>query len=426
MRVHIIGAGLAGLAAAVRLSSAGLAVSLYESAPRAGGRCRSFHDAHLGCVIDNGNHLLMSGNHAAMSYLESIGARGRLAGPQDADFPFYDVATGARWHLRPSRGVIPWWILDAKRRVPNTKASSYLSAVNLLKASADATVTDCIAPESCLYRNFWEPLTVAALNAAPDQAAARLMRPVLLETFLKGADACRPLVARDNLADTLVDPALALLEARGVDIRFGCRVRALTMADDMVSAIATEDSVIPVRETDVVISAVPSWIAETLIPGLTVPPPGDAIVNVHYRLPATAGIAGQVNISGLVGGIAQWIFVRGDLASVTISAAGALAEEDADSIAAQCWSNVAEALNLGALPQPPARVIKEKRATFAQTPSGLAARPSTTTHVQNLLLAGDWTATGLPATIEGAVRSGFKAADITLQRRSTAVQTEAA
>src|SRR4051812_16428756 len=103
-RVHIIGAGVAGLAAAVRL--AGPSLTVYEAAPRAGGRCRSYHDAQLDRVIDNGNHLLMSGNYAAMAYLAEIGASDRVAGPRDAAFPFVDVATGARWSLRPGRSAI--------------------------------------------------------------------------------------------------------------------------------------------------------------------------------------------------------------------------------------------------------------------------------------------------------------------------------
>lgn len=419
MAVHVIGAGLAGLAAAIRLTSAGTAVRVYEAAPRAGGRCRSYHDAHLDCVIDNGNHLLMSGNHAAMSYLDAIGARDRLAGPSSAAFPFLDVETGARWDLRPSRGRIPWWILDAQRRVPGTTPSSYLSALRLIQARPHETVADLIAPGTRLYRTFWEPLTVAALNTAPEQAAAILMRPVLLETFLKGADACRPLVARESLADTLVDPALKTLAGAGAEVRLGCRVRALSFGGGRVETFDTDDGSVSVAAADIVILAVPSWVAQTLVPDLRAPPPGEAIVNVHYRLPQAVTAPGEVKITGVVGGLAQWLFVRGDLASVTISAAGAVADEPAEAIATRCWRDVALTLANRAMAEPPSRVIKEKRATFAQTPDAVALRPPTVTKITNLLLAGDWTATGLPATIEGALRSGMRAADIARERLVT-------
>ena len=408
--VHIVGAGMAGLAAAVRLRHLGRNLTVYEAAPRAGGRCRSYHDPLLDCVIDNGNHLLMSGNTAAMAYLQEIGARDRLAGPAEAAFPFVDVTSKARWCVQPGAGVIPWWILDAKRRVPQTKPSDYLSAWRLLHADDASTVADCVGTSGTLYRCFWEPLTVGAINTDPTQAAAALMRPVLRETFMRGAEACRPLVARVSLADALIDPALEKLTAAGVNIRHGARVRALTFDGGAVTALDVDGTAIALAADDVVILAVPPWIAETLVPNLAVPPPGEPIVNVHYRLPRAVTAPGEVRIVGVIGGLAQWVFARGDLASVTISAAGAVVERSAEDISAACWADVAFALELGDAAEPRSRVVKERRATFAQTPKTQKLRPGTMTATRNLLLAGDWTATGLPATIEGALRSGFKAA----------------
>ncbi|MFW6027197.1 MAG: FAD-dependent oxidoreductase, partial [bacterium] len=108
-KIHIVGAGLAGLAAAVRLAGNGHEVALYEGAGQAGGRCRSFTDARLGCLIDNGNHLLMSANRAALAFLGEIGAQNSLIGPARASYPFYDMHTGKSWRLRPNRGPVPYW-----------------------------------------------------------------------------------------------------------------------------------------------------------------------------------------------------------------------------------------------------------------------------------------------------------------------------
>jgi squalene-associated FAD-dependent desaturase len=418
-RIHIIGAGMAGLAAAVRLAQFGARVNVYEAAPRAGGRCRSYHDPQLDCVIDNGNHLLLSGNTAVAAYLNEIGARDRLAGPTEAAFPFVDVTTGARWCVRPGDGVIPWWIFNAKRRVPQTSATDYISVLRVLRADARSTMADCVGTSGALYRGFWEPLTVGAINTIPERAAAALMAPVLRETFMKGAAACRPLVARESLADTFVDPALAKLSKAGVNVRLGARVRAVNIASGAITSLDI-DGTIESTSDDVVILAAPSWIAETLVPGLKVPPAGEPIVNVHYRLPHAVIAPGGVKIVGVIGGCAQWVFARGDLASVTISAAASVVDQTAEALSAACWRDVALALELNDQKEPPSRVVKERRATFAQTPEAQALRPETATGWHNLLLAGDWTATGLPATIEGALRSGFKAAALAAQKMSTA------
>lgn len=417
--VHIIGAGVAGLAAAVRLAHLGPRLTVYEAAPRAGGRCRSYHDPQLDCVIDNGNHLLLSGNTAAMAYIAAIGASDRLSGPAEAAFPFIDVRTGARWTLRPGNGAIPWWIFDRARRVPGTRALEYFSALRLLNAGADATVSDCVGHDGTLFRNFWEPLAVAALNESAAEGAAALMGPVLRETFLKGSAACRPLIARYSLADTLVDPAVKLLTDADVNVRFGTRVRGMVFENGRVAALDVDGISIAVAANERVILAVPAWVAGTLVPELAPPPAGQAIVNIHYRLPAPATGA-EPRIIGLVGSSAQWVFARGDMASVTVSAADDIVDQEADDIARRCWPEVAAALQIAANVQPPSRVVKEKRATFAQTPAAIKLRLSARTPYANLLLAGDWTATGLPATIEGAIRSGFTAAQMAAGQMNSA------
>ena len=410
---------MAGLAAAVRLAHLGPRLTVYEAAPRAGGRCRSYHDPQLNCVIDNGNHLLLSGNTAAMAYVAEIGASDQLSGPTEAAFPFVDVSTGARWTLRPGNGAIPWWVFDRARRVPGTHALEYLSALRLLNAGADATVSDCVGNDGALFRNFWEPLAVAALNESAADGAAVLMGPVLRETFLKGSAACRPLIARHSLADTLVDPAVKLLANAGVSVRFGTRVRAITFQNGRAAALDVDGSSIPVADDDRVIAAVPAWVAADLVPGLVTPPAGQAIVNVHYRLPMAVTGDAPV-IVGVVGGLAQWVFARGDLASVTISAADSVADDTSEDIARRCWPDVAAALQIKADREPPSRVVKEKRATFAQKPGSIQHRAAARSSYANLLLAGDWTATGLPATIEGAIRSGFTAARLAADQSNRA------
>jgi hypothetical protein len=155
---------------------------------------------------------------------------------------------------------------------------------------------------------------------------------------------------------------------------------------------------------------VPAPVARDLIPSLKVPEAHAAIINAHFRLPAGPGPAAAPALVGMVGGLCQWVFVRGDVASVTISAADRLLDQPAETLAPALWREVVIALGRQGESLPPWRLVREKRATFLQTPEQVAARPGCDTAWRNLYLAGDWTDTGLPATLEGSVRSGNSAA----------------
>ncbi len=404
-RVHVIGAGMAGLAAAIAVVDAGRPVTLYEAGPAAGGRCRSYHDKELGCRIDNGNHLWLSGNRSIAGFLRRVGSEATQGGPATAMFPFFDLPTGRRWTVRPNPGRLPWWILAAARNVPGARLGEYAGLVALLRAGPDATVAEVVRP-GALYHKLLEPLVIAALNTAPATGSARLMAAVMRETLARGGNACIPAYPRDGLSATFIDPALAALRKAGAEVQLGRRVTALPVANDRVAAIGTADGPIQLAEGEAVILAVPAPVAQTLRPGLMAPESVEAIVNLHYRCDADPGVAGFV---GLLGGTAEWLFVKPGVVSVTISAANRLVERAASDLAATVWPELCAALGIQQL-LPAWRVVKEKRATFAATPTENRKRPGARIGLANLALAGDWTDTGLPATIEGAIRSGHTAA----------------
>ena len=413
-RTHVVGAGLAGLAAAVALVRGGHTIVLHEASGQAGGRCRSYVDARLGCKIDNGNHLLLSGNKSVMRYLADIGAGDALTGPAVACYPFLDLRTGQSWRLRPNSGVLPWWIFDARRRVPDTKPWDYLSASRFAWAARARTVTDCVNAGGVLFERFWEPLAVAALNTPARAGDANLLWRVLRETFAHGEAACRPRIARKGLSAALVDPALEYLQRRGAEVRFGHRLRGVSHDGGVLTHLYFGDDRVRLQDGESLVLAVPPSAAMGLLPALTVPEESSAIVNAHFRLPEPVGLPADLPFLGLIGGTAQWLFARGEIASVTVSAADALAAEPAELIAGRLWNDVASALGLGADPMPPYRIVKERRATFVQTPTQVRRRPRTKSALANAYLAGDWIDTGLPATIEGAVRSGHMAASAIL------------
>jgi hydroxysqualene dehydroxylase len=410
-RVHVIGAGLAGLSAAMVLVEAGRAVSIHEAGPAAGGRCRSYFDRTLDCRVDNGNHLMLSGNRATMAYLDRIGARLMLGGPGAPLFPFMDLASGERWSLRPNTGRVPWWIFSRARRVPGTQVRDYLGLVALRRVRDDAPVAEVLR-DNTLYRRLLAPLAIAALNTPPEQALARLLAAVVDETLALGGAACIPCVPRHGLSETFVDPALAWLGARGVDITFGRRILGLSIEAGGVVGLRTPEGPIALSPGDAVVLAVPPWVAVELLPGLVAPDEFQAIVNVHFRIAPKnlPGDLARTGFLGLIGGVAEWVFAKSDHVSVTISAANRMADQSAEEIAAATWPDVRRALDLPA-EMPVWRVVKERRATFAATSVQERRRPGARTALENLALAGDWTATGLPATIEGAIRSGRIAAE---------------
>jgi hydroxysqualene dehydroxylase len=403
--VHIIGAGLAGLAAAVRLADGRRDVIVYEAARQAGGRCRSYFDASLGMVIDNGNHLLLSGNADALEFLRIIGGLGALTQAPEADVAFIDLATKERWRVRPNAGPLPWWILAPDRAVPGAHWRDYLALLPLLPPARDKRIDAVIDCKGLLYDRLWRPFLLAALNTEPGEGSSQLAGAVIRATFARGGAACRPIVAH-GLSAAFIEPAVAWLVKRGADVRLDHRLRKIVFAEGRASALDFGDARVEIGPADEVILAAPAPVAQDLVPGLIAPQNFRAIVNAHFKF---APPAGQPAILGVVNGTIEWVFAFPDRISVTISGADRLLDDGREELAARIWAEVARALDLDQA-LPPWQIIKEKRATFAATPDENARRPGPRTGFSNLTLAGDWTATGLPATIEGAVRSGYRAA----------------
>ncbi|MFP3566926.1 hydroxysqualene dehydroxylase HpnE [Paraburkholderia sp. SIMBA_030] len=412
--VHVIGAGLAGLAAAVQLQRRGAQVVLHEALSQAGGRCRSYYDSTLGATIDSGNHLVLSGNYATLNYARAIGAADELTGPAQPDYPFVDLATRARWTVRMSPGRLPWWIFDPNTRVPNTGPTDYLTLAPLLFAKPGRSMAQTMRCNGVLWDRMLRPLFLTMLNVEPREASAELAAAMVRETFIAGGQACRPLVARNGLGSAFVDPALRLLQHGGAAIRLGSRLKDIQFADGgRVSSLKFADESIAIDANQAVVLAVSPDIAQTLVPGLRAPNRFAAIANVHFAVEPPFGLP---LITGLLNASADWLFAFDGRLSVTINAADRWLDTPPEALAKTVWAEVAQAASLPAEPMPAWQVVMEKRATFAALPDQETLRPGTRTRWNNLMLAGDWTATGLPATIEGAIRSGQKAADMLLNQ----------
>ena len=407
-RVYVIGGGLAGLSAAVRLAERGRTVILIEGAAQVGGRCRSYFDATMGMTIDNGNHFVLSGNHATHDYLRTLGAVDRLTGPKEANWDFCDARDGRRWTLRINQGRVGWWVLAKDRRVPGTHAADYLPLMKLLRPQGERRLRDVIRCEGALWERLIEPLMLAALNTDAAEGSAELAGAIVRETLAAGGRACAPRVADPGLDAAFIAPALAFLAAHGAEVRIGRRVEAVRTDATRAFGLQVGGQAIELGADDSVIVATPAWTTPTLLPGVSAPDTFSSIVNGHFKIDPPPG---SPKIVGVIGGTAQWLCAFEGRISTTVSGAAAVVDMPREVMAAALWADVAKVYGLGPEP-PPWQIVKERRATFEATPGQVAKRPKAATRWRNLALAGDWTDTGLPATIEGAIRSGHKAAEI--------------
>ncbi|MCK5295695.1 MAG: FAD-dependent oxidoreductase [Alphaproteobacteria bacterium] len=432
--VHIIGAGLAGLSCAVKAVKSGKRVVIYEANSVAGGRCRSFYDKKLGRELDNGTHMVLGANKAVFEYLDIIGAVDELIPVEPVKFPFLDMKTGDKWTLKPSAG----WIFFPSKRVKGSCFFDYLKALKLKNTKKNQTVADILSEPANLYERLWRPLTESALNTSPEKASARLLWQVVSKSFLKGKKACQPFIMKSSLSSTFINPALKYLEKNGVKIHYNTRLESIPCKDfiteikfssknthrchsqpkglgiqnadkeerlDTQACSLSMTGEVQLGKNDSVVLAIPHSNARKLLLGETLPQKSSAIVNAHFLMEKHS----STQFLGLVGATTQWLFVKDDVLSVTVSNANELAKKPINEIAEILWNDASKALNLDEKSFPPYRIIKERKATILHSPEEEKTRPLTLSNASNLFLAGDWTNTNLPCTIDGAIQSGVRA-----------------
>ena len=438
--VLIIGGGFAGLAAGVALAEAGKKVRLLEQKPHLGGRARSFRDPTTGSLVDNGQHILMGCYHATIRFLHTIGTIERVHFQPRLAVPFLDRG-GRLTRLECPNWPSPWHLLFGVLRSGSFTWTEKMEVLRMGKAlrnskpgtkptageSVTAWLTRLGQSES-LQRNFWDLLCIAAMNEDPRLAGARLFERVLrLALFTSPADS-RLGIVRGGLSECYTAAATAYIEARGGRVETSCGVRQLLIADGFFRGVELSQG--GKLETAPVISAVPWQQLAGLLPGdllrtepsfsaaLALRPAPIISINLWFDAPLT-----ELEFAGLRGTTIQWLFNKSRIlgssdhcVSLVLSGAHQQVDRPKQELLALALEDLGELL-------PDARqvkllhslVIKERFATFSPSPEADLLRPPARTPVRGLFLAGDWTDTGLPATIEGAVQSGYTAAREVLQ-----------
>ena len=409
--VHVIGAGLAGLSAAVELQRRGRRIVLHDAHAHAGGRCRSWFDGTLNTTLDSGLHTVFAGQPATQRYLRAIGAADQLAGPALAECPVVDVASQQRWTLRFGNGRWPSWLFDAASRAPGTTPLDYLALAPLAFARTGRSLAQTMRCDGVLWDRWLRPCLRGGGNIEPRPASAARARAARRGACGAGGPGCRPLVARRGLGSAFVEPALRMLQYGGAQIRLNSRLDAFEFGahGNAVDAVSIGGERIDLAPGDAVVLAVPPEVAQPLVPELAAPDTFSAVVTAYFAVDASTGNPLQTTV---VNGVVDAVRTGDGLLAATIRDAGRWLDMPRDTLARRIWEDVARVSGANPETIPAWQLVVEPRAGFAAVPSQEMKRPAVRTRWTNLVLAGDWIATGLPATIEGAIRSGQLAADV--------------
>jgi len=436
--VVVIGAGFAGLAAAVDLAERGYTVTVLEGRGRLGGRAFSFTDRQTGAVVDNGQHAMMGCYTHTFAFLDTIGASNKLVRQENLRVEMRHARFGAGaiacstlpGPLHMLSAIFGYELLTRRERVRAALGGARLMR---LRQRGDArlaewTVAELLAalgqsPNACA--SFWYPLALATLNETPERAVAAPLTEVLARAFFGTRRDSQFVLARVGLSDLYTGDAHRFIEARGGTIVLNAAVAAVTPGAGGRLTVHIRDG--RQLDADAVVCAVPPRVLAGMLPAALRDHPSyrgldqfgsSPIISTHLWFDRPVLDADFV---GLVGTATHWLFNRtaltgegnhgGQYLSAVISAGHDLVDRDPDDIARLVVDDTRRVLPAARAAQVVRSVVvKEKHATISATPAVERLRPPAHTPLDRFFLAGDWTRTGLPPVIEGAVASGYQAA----------------
>jgi len=437
----IVGGGLSGLSAALHLSRSGQRVALIERKRFLGGRAATYDDHTFGLPVDNGQHLMMGCYEATIEYLRLTGALEKVSLQPTQDVMFvtgkgkkhrlYCPPLPAPLHLLAGYGGFSLLTIREKIALGRMLLSLVRSPSTQQNRLRHMTIAEWFAeleqPLS-LVEKFWDPLVASIMNAAPHQLSAVVFYRTLRTIFLGHRQNSSLMFFKTDHQRTFVEPATKYLEHKGSFILNGKgltsmkersgSVKALILDDG--SEISGENYIIALPEHEIRRVAGAEQLVSTWSEARWDSSP-IITVNLWFEEPIS-----PLPIIGFVGAPVHWIFTRGEVqlpegntahyVTAVLSAADTLIDATEQQLTNLVLREIVARLGIKN-PRPlRVKVMKEKRATYILSPEVEACRPGPITSVSNLFLAGDWTATGFPATIEGAILSGRSAARAILHR----------
>lgn len=425
--VTIIGGGLAGLSSAVFLHKKGYKVQLYESSPKLGGRAYAFYDRKKNLYFDNGQHILAGWYENTFDYLRAIGSYNKIDFQKNLEVNFYDTNKSS-YNLKTFNLPAPFNLLFGLLNFKALSFSDKLAVLKIYKIFTDKNLEHLqnvgellrkINQTENLIKYFWEPFILAVFNAKPQNINCKIFLEILKTGFSKKSFS-NLVIPKVNLNELFIDSALKYFETNGVNIYKKDKISRIVIENDNVKCLLAESG--KEIKSDYYISAVPFFRFTDLFEindynryfenrgNLN----SSSIISLHLffesEIPEDLLKNNSFGMTGLIGTKVQWIFKRNSRhLSLVISASDFLDEltdEDNDTIFKNCLNELSQCLSgFEKLTVKDYKIIKEKRATFIPDIKSLKNRPNQKTELQNFYIAGDWTNTGLPATIESAIKS---------------------
>ena len=425
--VLVAGGGWAGLSAAATLAQQGVPVRLVEAARQLGGRARRVRLGDF--AVDNGQHLLIGAYRETLALMQQVGV---TLDDRFLRTPLHLESWQDRrrvLRLRAPRLPEPFHLLVALLRARGLSLRDRWRALRFgafIQRRRGELADDCTVAEllhghgqtAATVRMLWEPLCLATLNTPVAEASAQIFVRVLYEALFRFHGDSDLLFARGDLGTLLPDPALDYIESRGGTVQLGKRVTALHVDGARLRGVELNSE--PVPATRLILAVSPEQCLALCRPHAALATLAHDLAQLDYQPICTVYLQYSPDTRlprpaiGMVGGLCQWLFDRrhageaGRIAAV-ISADGPHMDMDNAELIAAVREEIAHVRPHWPAPRD-ARVIREKRATFACRAGIATLRPAAATPVAGLYLAGDYTDTGYPATLEGAVRSGRLAA----------------
>lgn len=429
-KVIVIGGGFAGLSAAAFLANSGNKVELIEASPKLGGRAYSLYDEESGSVIDNGQHILMGCYKETLKFLKLIGAEKNFSFQDRLKVDFLNHK-GKHFILQTTQLFYPLNLLFG---LLNFEALSFIDRLKILRFFlklyfySDSELKNLTVHQWFLLEeqnekireSFWDFLAVGALNTSTAKACAKAFADILKEMFSKGNEASTIILPLKGLSESYCNEAQAFIKKNGGTINLSEQITSLEVEKDEVKKIITSKK--EIKDFDYVISAVP-WFAIKTFEVRLLDTSGnprrflsDVTLNFEHSSILTIHIWLNENklsedFYALIGSPIHWIFNHQDHITLVKSDANDIIDKTKEELFELAVAELKKYAGIEREEIKSYKVIKEKRATFVPDNKTIDKRPNTKTKIKNLLLVGDWVNTGLPSTIESAVKSGRMVAE---------------